>query len=135
MIKLLEKQENKRFSDLRKNFEGGTPKNQTKKMKLHRDLDEYKELYPIKKALAYLSVGDKPIELLNVNKRWRQFLRNKVSKIYLVKFQNEKILKNIRIPIWLTFFISEVCIFYKNKLIFVLETGNRFEFIKIAIEN
>ena len=96
---------------MRKNFEGGTPKNQSRKMKLHKDLDEYKELYPIKRALAYLSVADQPIKLLAVCKSWKQSLRKKVSKIYLIKFQNEKVLKNHRVPMWLTFLIPEVNLF------------------------
>ena len=33
------------------------------------------------------------------------------------------------------FYFGSMYFFKKNKLIFVLETGNQFEFIKIAIEN
>ncbi len=116
LIKLLEKQENKRFSDLRKNFEDNinlTPKNKMKKIKLHKDLQEYQDLFPVKKALSYLSTADLPLKLLTICKSWRFFLRNKISKMYLIKFSNEKLLKDLRIQMWLSFFIPEV----KNKKI------------------
>lgn len=120
MIKLLEKQENKRFSDLRKSFEDNsnlTPNNKMKKLKFHRDVEEYKDLYPIKKALSFLSISDQPINLLLVNKRWRLLLINKISKMYLLKFHNEDILKNLRVQLWFIFSNSEVCIDYFFKII------------------
>lgn len=112
IVKLLEKQENKRFSDIQKNFEESkhsTPKNKFKVYKFQKDLDEYKDLYPIKKALCYLSLQDKPINLLMINKRWKSFLKNKIAKMYLMKFSNKNILTHKRVDMWMSFLIDEVC--------------------------
>ena len=100
---------------MRKNFEDNlnlTPRNKSKALKLQKDLKEYKDLYPIKKALSYLSMNDQPTKLLTVCKKWNHFLKNKISKIYLIKLNNETIMRKYRVNIWSSFLISEVILYY-----------------------
>lgn len=116
IIKLLEKQESKRFSDYQKNYEdkSSTPKNKYKTFKFQKDVEEYKDLFPIKKALEYLTPQDKPIYLLMVNKNWRSILKSKIWKMYLVDYHKEKVLSKIRYSIWYSFLIHEVNFLYWN---------------------
>lgn len=109
-IKLLEKQESKRFSEFRKNLEGDTPKNKSKSkaQKLARDSAEYQEVYPVKMALEYLSSTDKPARLMLVCRKWNLVLSKKIAKLYLMRFPEDKLLRDRRIELWLTFLRSEV---------------------------
>ncbi len=84
MMKLLEKQENKKFSDLRKSI---TNLGQKKPGQIHKKLvDKWGNLFGIKKALEFLNPNeDRVIDLLLVCKKWKEKLQRKVLKFYLIE--------------------------------------------------
>ena len=100
VMKLLEKQENKKFSDLRKSITniGQKKPNQAQK----KIVDKWGNLFGVKKALDYLNPNeDRVIDLLLVCKTWREKLQKKVLKFYLI--ENSTVYKNFRerrINIW-----------------------------------
>lgn len=101
MKKLLEKQDNKRSADLKKCYI--TDYSDRSKRKYMSDNFEPKwgDLYPIAKAIHYLSFEDKPSNLLFVCKKWNQNLEKEILKIYLLR-DNNKLIRRQRVQLWMT---------------------------------
>ncbi|EAR94523.2 TBC domain protein (macronuclear) [Tetrahymena thermophila SB210] len=102
--RILEKQENKKNSELRRNF-------LSYKNKKRRDEERFEKIqknklllkvYGIKCALQFLSTKDKPWQLLQLNSTFKQNLRKQIYKIYLFRDSETEWLNKNRVQTWLS---------------------------------
>lgn len=103
ITKLVEKQENKKNSQLRRALNSY----KTKKKNIENKIialqnNEDRALFAIKKSLKFLTYADKPHHLLLVSRKWHRMLEDKVHKVYLMRDDNAKWLNNHRVDVWLT---------------------------------
>jgi len=101
-MKCLEKQDNKRFADLRKYYIKDAFSKEKRLTKNPLKMKEkWRNIYPIAKAIEYLPVKERG-KLLYVCKDWNQILENKIIKSFLVKQINNKQIEERRVSIWLS---------------------------------
>jgi hypothetical protein len=114
LAKLLEKQENRNNSHLRRSLNSVTNIKDSKEAKYYKyDLHKYenKAIYSTILSLKYLCLGDHPESLLLLSKLFNQKLKNKIAKFYLL---NSTILysdktENIRNKLIMNYFKLKKC--------------------------
>lgn len=101
VMKCLDKQENKRSTDLRKYY---IKNNFYKEKFLLKNPENVKSkwgnVYPIAKVIDYLPINERA-KLLFVSKSWRLMLERKVIKSLLLKEPNNRNIEKKRIDLWL----------------------------------
>ncbi|KAL4511896.1 hypothetical protein ABPG72_012741 [Tetrahymena utriculariae] len=102
--RILEKQENKKNSELRRNF-------YSYKNKKRQDEERFENIqknkllikvYGIKCALQFLSTKDKPWQLMQLNSTFKQHLRKQIYKIYLFRDSETEWINKNRVQTWLS---------------------------------
>ncbi|KAL4471664.1 hypothetical protein ABPG74_008557 [Tetrahymena malaccensis] len=102
--RILEKQENKKNSELRRKFD-------SYKIKKRQDEERFEQIqknkllikvYGIKCALQFLSTKDKPWQLMSLNSAFKQHLRKQIFKIYLFRDSEKEWLNKNRVQTWLS---------------------------------
>ena len=97
---MLEKQEKKKYNDLKKEILIQINKNNSD-IQLKRK-KKYGNLYVIIKCLEFLPLNKNILNLLLVSKNWNQKLYKKIYKLFLLKNIENDFLKKKRIEIWLS---------------------------------